>query len=425
LALAKNILNYFETLVSRFLRRSRRQRTPEASYHLQSMKQNNIPHRISWFGTIFTAIQLAAVLASSNALAGSATWNLNSISGDANCDTLRFRPMSLRIRATPFDIKTADLNGDGKLDLAILPDNELLVSLGDGRGRFSSPLAYDQGGFLTLLTFGDFNGDGFPDIVVVDFPGIDVLLNDGAGGFPTTLFINTGPEPAGVAVADFNGDGKLDIAVSDFQLNSVSFLAGDGAGGFAAPVSFATGTSPSRIVAGDFDGDNVPDLAVAEYGSMDLRIFKGSGDGQFTRGAIYPLGGNAEGLVTTDFNNDGNLDLAVNVFNIFPNNHVAVFLGSGSGTFAQSASIPGDVFWGLAAADLNNDGNADVAFPGAAINVALGDGTGGFCPVQQIPFGDNAGGYPVAAGDLNTDGRSDLVGSVGRAVIIFLNRTQP
>jgi hypothetical protein len=388
------------------------------------MKQNNIPHRISLLVRIFTAIQFTAILASGDALAGSATWNLNPISGDANCDTLQFRPIRFAIHATPFDIKTADLNGDGKLDLAILPDNELLVSLGDGRGHFSAPLAYDQGGFLTLLTFGDFNGDGFPDIVVVDFPGIDVLLNDGAGGFPTTLFINTGPEPAGVAVADFNGDGKLDIAVSDFQLNLVSFYAGDGAGGFAAPVSFATGTSPSRIVAGDFDGDHVPDLAVAEYGSMDLRIFKGRGNGHFTRGAIYPLGGNAEGLVTTDFNNDGNLDLAVNVFN-FPPNHVAVFLGSGSGTFTQSASIPGDVFWGLATADLNNDGNADVAFPGSAINVALGDGTGGFCPVQQIPFGDNGGGYPVAAGDLDGDGHSDLVGSVGGAAIIFLNRTRP
>jgi len=41
------------------------------------MKQIKLPHRISWFGTIFTAIQFAAILAQSSALAGSATWNLN------------------------------------------------------------------------------------------------------------------------------------------------------------------------------------------------------------------------------------------------------------------------------------------------------------------------------------------------------------
>jgi hypothetical protein len=342
-----------------------------------------------------------------------------------NCDTLRFRARSYLISPAPFDIKTADLNGDGKLDLAILPDTELLVSLGDGNGHFSRPLSYDQGGFLTLLALGDFNGDTFLDVVVADFPGIDVLLNDGAGGFPTSLFIDSGEEPAGLAVGDFNGDGKLDLAVSDFQSNSISVYAGDGTGGFGAPIIFTTGSMPSRLVAADFDHDGLPDLAVAEYGSMDLRIFKGSGNGHFSPGAIYPLGGNAEGLVTTDFNNDGNLDLAVNVFNIFPNNHVAVFLGTGSGTFAQSASIPGNVFWGLAAADLNGDGNADVAFPGGAITVALGDGAGGFCPVQQIPFGGYAGGYPVATGDLDSDGRFDLVGSVNKRAIIFLNRIRP
>ena len=187
-----------------------------------------------------------------------------------------------------FDSKVVDLNGDGNMDLAVLNDEALYVSLGDGSGNFSSPTPYNQGGFLTVLAFGDFNGDGFPDAAVANFPGINVLLNNGAGGFPTSVFINTGEEPSGLAVADFNLDGNLDLAVSDFQANSISILLGDGNGGFASPVIVSAGTSPAGLVVADFDHDGVPDLAAAEYGSMDLRIFKGVGDGTFQTAGSYP-----------------------------------------------------------------------------------------------------------------------------------------
>src|SRR4029077_1055589 len=64
---------------------------------------------------------------------------------------------------TYFDSQVVDLNGDGKMDLAVLNSGALYVSLGDGSGNFSSPTPYNQSGFQTVLAFGDFNGDGFPD----------------------------------------------------------------------------------------------------------------------------------------------------------------------------------------------------------------------------------------------------------------------
>ncbi len=316
--------------------------------------------------------------------------------------------------SSPYDSQVADLNGDGNLDLAVLPDSGLFIFLGDGTGNFSTPMVYNQQGFQSVLALGDFNGDGFPDAAVANFPGINVLLNDGAGGFPTSLFINTGGEPAGLAVADFDGDGNLDLAVSDFQSNSVSILMGDGSGGFATPLICATGTNPTRIVAGDFDSDGIPDLAVAEYGSMDLRIYTGNGDGHFSPFAVHPLGGNAEGLVMADFNTDGKADLAVEVFNIYPNNHVAVFRGNGHGRFAQSASLPADVFQGIAAADINNDGKTDLAYlngatPRNTLDVALGDGIGGFHHIRRITL-PNSGqqNYTISTGDFDGDGRVDL-----------------
>src|SRR6476661_5627271 len=57
---------------------------------------------------------------------------------------------------TYFDSQVVDLNGDGKMDLAVLNDGALYVLLGDGSGNFSSPTPYNQGGFQTVLAFGDF-----------------------------------------------------------------------------------------------------------------------------------------------------------------------------------------------------------------------------------------------------------------------------
>ena len=344
-----------------------------------------------------------------------------------NCDAVQF-PVAVRVKVENggigYDSRAADLNGDGKLDLAILSNVALNISFGDGNGHFSTPLPYDEDAdFLEVLELGDFNGDGFPDAAVGDYPfGTDILLNDGNGAFPTSVLILTGVEALGLKAADFNGDGKVDLAVSDFQSDSVSILLGDGTGGFAPPLIFATGAQPARLAAGDFDGDGVVDLAVAEYGSMDLRIFKGTGDGHFKPGATYPLGGNSSGIVTTDFNHDGKLDLAATVFNIFPNSHVAVFLGDGNGGFEEAAPVLGSCFQGLETADLNGDGNADLVFPDSTVlNVALGDGTGGFQPVQEVSPREDSAGYDISVGDFNGDGRIDLFSTPSRNTFVFFN----
>ena len=254
-----------------------------------------------------------------------------------------------------FDSQVVDLNGDGKMDLAVLNDGALYVSLGDGNRNFASPIPYNQTGFQTVVAFGDFNSDGFPDAAAAGFPGINVLLNDGAGGFPTSVFINTGAEPSGLAVADLDLDGNLDLAVSDFQANSISILLGDGNGGFASPIIVTAGTV--RLVL------SWPISIMTEWRFgrsrirlMDLRIFKGVGDGTFQTAASYPLGGNANECGKADFNHDQSVDLAVGVFN--SNSQIAVFLGDGNGDFTQSASLSGSALYNsLATADIDGKGH--------------------------------------------------------------------
>src|SRR5262249_27898678 len=158
-------------------------------------------------------------------------------------------------------LATADLNGDGKLDLvttSFLPDGtrDVKVLLGNGNGTFKSPIAITPGGIATAVAVGDFNGDGKQDLVLADNSDntLTVLLRNGNGTFQaphTFKFDNPVKEIGDPAVGDFFGDGKLSVAVGT-GLGDVSVLRGNGDGTFQAPLNFVGdfhGQQPTAVVA--------------------------------------------------------------------------------------------------------------------------------------------------------------------------------
>ena len=132
----------------------------------------------------------------------------------------------------PVAIKAADLNGDGKLDLltanygaALSPGTQGLSVLLQGAtaGTFLPPVHYTTGYRSTALAIGDLNGDGKLDVAVADsgLPGdpgsVTVFLQDPAN--PGSLLTPTTYRgvwgPMGVAIGDMNGDGLPDLVLAD------------------------------------------------------------------------------------------------------------------------------------------------------------------------------------------------------------------
>src|SRR5262245_29047688 len=130
----------------------------------------------------------------------------------------------------------ADVNGDNKADLVVLDSrNEVLVSMGKGNGRFTSPFAYPaEGGgtgpgFARALALADITGDGKPEIITAADPGdwitperanVFVRINDGRGGFGSYWEFGGALDmllPSFLAVGDFDGDHQSDIAVASNQ----------------------------------------------------------------------------------------------------------------------------------------------------------------------------------------------------------------
>lgn len=337
----------------------------------------------------------------------------------ADCRRLQFVPTNYFSGGAPFSIATGDLNGDGKADF-VLPsgtafDGYLSIFYGDGAGGFTGPTKLTTADYPHDVAVGDFNGDGSPDLAVIDSSrvGVEVRLNNGDGTFAAPVYYMVEDSPARVVTGDFNQDGNLDLAVTDFASNKIDVLLGTGSGTFNLPIKSTVTTASGGVVVGDFTEDGIPDLAISDYATESLSILRGDGTGHFALANTYGLGGNGSRVVAADFNHDGHQDLAVGVYNIFPNNHIALYLGNGDGSFGAGQSILVSDPQALLAADLNADGNVDLTtatFSSQTVLFLVGEGTGSFRPPKQFTVrGRNPDPFALASADFNGDGRTDVV----------------
>jgi hypothetical protein len=310
-----------------------------------------------------------------------------------------------------------DLNGDGKLDVAVGNDgywNDVRVMLGDGAGGFrehGSPLVV--GPYPRWLTSADFNGDGKADVAVAapEENLVKTLLGDGSGGLAVGGSVAAGGDPVGLAHADFNRDGKEDLVVPVFRNGyRLRIFLGDGAGGFAPPSELTMGGSSAdnpriSVVAADLTGDGKPDLAAANNSAAEIWLWRGDGSGGFAPRQTLVAAQRPGPLAVGDVNDDGKTDLVAVV-----GKQTEALLGDGAGAF-RAAGPPAAVRGGsLALGDFNGDAKLDVAVAdGAAgvVSVALGTGAGRFVPVRLSPF-DDLDPAAIAAGDFNGDGKLDL-----------------
>jgi|MudIll2142460700_1097286.scaffolds.fasta_scaffold20630_2 hypothetical protein len=214
------------------------------------------------------------------------------------------------------------------------------------------------------LEFGDVNGDGLPDLAAVSrlADGPWIWVGDGKGNWKP--FANGLPrEPfcgGGVDFGDANKDGKMDIAIADHCKGVFVFL-GDGAGNWKESASGLPSIGAEDVAVGDFDKDGCLDIVSVASQEEGVRAFRGNCKGvwkEASDGLSLTEWGNAVELA--DVNGDGNLDIAA-AYSAGPR----VWLGDGKGKWREaSAGLPAPdihgLYWGLAAGDLNGDGKLDL-----------------------------------------------------------------
>ena len=184
--------------------------------------------------------------------------------------------------------RVADVNGDGKADIITTntEGNNVTVLLSDGRGGFKqragSPFPCGDSPFNFAV--GDVNGDGKVDLAVVDSPssmaegrgkdGLAVLLGNGNGGFAVLAGspFATGKTPNRVAMGDVNGDGVHDIAVSSPDDNNITLFLMNSRGTVASSSTIAVGGKPKGLAIRDLNGDGKADMVVTNNGDDAVTV---------------------------------------------------------------------------------------------------------------------------------------------------------
>jgi hypothetical protein len=280
----------------------------------------------------------------------------------------------------PITVAIADLNKDGKADIASANNGgSMSVLLGNGNGTFQPHVDYQALTNPTVIRTADVTGDGNIDVIVSFNTGhaVRVFVNDGTGKFPTHFDTTVSNGATTIALGDFNKDGKLDFAATSNGSGIAVFL-GNGDGTFTAGQSISNGFADSvAIAAGDLNGDGKTDLVVG--GNINFTIFPGNGDGTFGAGSSTKPGMYVEALLLGDLNRDGKLDVVVIGRDSQEiTSKAALLLGNGDGTL-QSPQKYDVVEVAVAGAlgDFNRDGALDVAAVGQdtpAVSILLNTG---------------------------------------------------
>jgi hypothetical protein len=350
---------------------------------------------------------------------------------------------------SPFDVGAAsgqvllaDLNLDGHLDLLTRHQQAraIKIHLGNGHANFKTSsaavaLAFAPGD----MRLGHVNGDRILDLVVTATARdvVDVLLGN-AGA----VFVRAKGSPFAASkrlyrynkrslhLVDVDEDGHLDIVAAN-RRGQFAFpvLLGNGYGRFTrGPVLTVRPAREGHTLAfGDVDGDRHVDAVTAvsspQTGRVDVHLGNGRGAFRRVRRPAISLPRPYRVEAFADVNADHRLDLVLS----HRGAHVSVLLNVGRGRLAPAAGSPFELSarpFSIAPGDLDRDGRIDlVAATVNSVTVLLGDGHA-FPRARQSTFRAGPGGYDIAVGDVNGDGRQDVVASSfeSNAVTVLLGR---
>lgn len=303
--------------------------------------------------------------------------------------------------SSPYGLVVADVDGDGQPDIIVTDDNQPVMSIYRNMctpGNISSNTFAARVDFVTGTTpqgveVHDLDGDGKPDLLVANVGDgtVSIFQNIGTSGTLTTnsfaprLDIPTGAGCDHIAVADLDGDGLPDIVTANDTAGTVSILHNQTTPGslttnsFAPAVNLPVLSSPVQVAIGDLDGDGKPDIVVTAYlPTTDVSVLHNvSTVGSLTASSFEPhvdfaLGGRGHTPALADLDGSGKLDLAVvtelsSLLSIFRN-------VSTPGSFTTGSLGPRMDFateynaWGMSIGDLNGDGRPDIVFANSYSN---------------------------------------------------------
>ncbi|MEU8259299.1 S8 family serine peptidase [Micromonospora sp. NPDC048999] len=342
-----------------------------------------------------------------------------------------------RVGSWPEAVAIGDVTGDGRNDVVMTTgfyfdaanDYKLFVFPQKPDGTLGMPVKYATGlqywdnDSLTLL---DVNGDGKLDVALATTAGVEIFRQTQSG---TLESMGPLPGTAGsqfVTAADMNSDGRSDLVVSTTQ--GIKLLTQEADHTFTvSSVTSDTGT----LAVGDVDGDGRPD--VVGWSGTSVRVWHRTDSGwqrtDHPTGSIWGI----SGIEVADVNGDGRADVIASISGNRPNSYLAVFRQNADGELDAPRLVPvADIPQPIRAADVNGDGRTDLVTAHGGWNALSvlpqqADGSLGAPHVSSIPYASHYHPQGLALGDINGDNKVDAVIADYNSglVVLYGGGTQP
>lgn len=319
----------------------------------------------------------------------------------------------LRVEDRPKSLEVGDLNGDGRNDLLVTGNIQVVFYLQDRFGL----LPVSPNGNLSVespssAAMGDVNGDGRNDVVVGEGSQLSVFLQGANGEVPErpsrTLTVSGGTNS--LAVGDVNGDGRNDVVVASGS-ESAAYLQ-DASGHLPSSPSLPPIVRPGEtlsVLVNDLDGDGRQDLILLDGLSGQVTVYShGDGDGSgFQPQLARETAPSARLMAAADLDDDGRNDLVV------VHSTTLVLLRANSAWTASAPLQLREQPKSVVIGDADGDGRSDILLGNGTsptVTVLLQNPERALgSTVQTLRTGHEPGISAVAIGDVTGDGRNEVI----------------
>ncbi|MCB9224361.1 MAG: T9SS type A sorting domain-containing protein [Crocinitomicaceae bacterium] len=314
------------------------------------------------------------------------------------------------------DIAVGDIDLDGDLDVIGLSgssSNNILFwyeNLGDGVS-FTENAILNGPGQVGKIDLIDLDSDADLDIILTSSSGGKIIWieNYGLGFFSQNHLIATGLNFASKSVCiDMDGDLDLDIVTVGMSANKIWYIENLGFGNFEQPAIISDQIIiPASLSIDDLDGDGNLDILVSSGSNNSFYILYNQGNVAFGLPTMLTnLTVNPKASVIEDFDGDSDLDI---ITISYGDKKLSFYENLGSGNFSPQVIIYDKVgYVNLISGDINSDGKEDVVFSSLEIGISWNLGSGIFTKPEIItsnaPFT-----YTCDVADINNDGNLDII----------------
>jgi hypothetical protein len=290
---------------------------------------------------------------------------------------------------------------------------------------FQAPQQFLLGEQTTGVAVGDINGDGRKDVATAGCcatpgtPHVYLFLQQADHTLsPSPVVVGTQTLGGSLSIADVTGDGRADLVGT--ASHGIEVVAQNPAGGLQ-PSLFYPSEFGEQVRVGDLNGDGRLDAIGLEFSvdghinTEEAGIFYQNPAGGFDPQLLVPLPhGFNDDVELADLNNDGRQDVVV--VNGFNEPAIVILYQTAGGTMSAPVTLsigPGILVWQVGVGDINNDGRKDIvaAYGGYVTDVHLAvfrqNADGSFAAPALLNSPDWLTAVEIA--DANNDGRQDIL----------------